>query len=464
MTDTPTDYPVEVGTDEYFDPNAVSDSWPGILGLNMRTHHWWQGDAAWDTYEELGPGEGSIHTTVPDSSASNGDSAAPGGTPGSLAEILVPNVNGIPLTQCVEDGTEGDLVGLESNSVQILLQGVQDIGDFFFPVNPEELTVDFGQDNDYDTDVIGVGEITIPGTPRLESVSWSSFLPVRFDDSYVSIPAGLLYNPDYAMWKLIESKRRRLVMFLTIGGTPWNDFVIIKGLKWSVKAGEPGDIYYNIELKRYKDVSIQTVTVPNAGITDPRDAPVLQGPNQNQGGGANPTPDNPNGSDGSRGANEVPVNTAPNIYGPAPTIADSLRRIGAGASQDLVQTDYTVGLSGLYGQSLQQVFEDLVRQGFGLYNTLDTLIADNADNPTTVFGYDYYSPSGRKQKVGEYAPNEPLPLGTLIKYWKLIKIQAPPVAQPQSTAAILSGPIVSPGSSPGADLLKRLGITLPGGP
>src|SRR5438552_12068471 len=51
---------VEVSSEEYFDPNATSEQWPGAVGLQIRVHHWWQGDVAWDTFDELGPTDQSI--------------------------------------------------------------------------------------------------------------------------------------------------------------------------------------------------------------------------------------------------------------------------------------------------------------------------------------------------------------------------------------------------------------------
>jgi len=333
---------------------------------------------------------------------------------------------------------------------------VQDIGDFWFPVNPEEIACDFGEDNDYDTDVIGVGEIVIPGTSKLESVGWSSFLPNQYDAGYVSIPAGLMHEPNYAMQKLIETKRQRSVCFLVIGGTPWNDYVVIKSLKWSAKAGEPNDIYYDIEFKRYRDVSIQTVEVPGAGVEDPRDAPTTQPAKKTQGDGSGviPTDSNPDGNDGTNDQH-VDVNADPTTQStgtPAPTVTDSLGRLGSVGSSQLVQENYPVG----YNQSLEGVYEDLKRQGFGAYNTLESLASDNKDSPTT-FLVSTGSAADRKPTVGAYATNEPLPVGTFIKYWKTIKVYVPPVTDksPGSAAAIASGgPAVTaaPGS-PAAALL-----------
>lgn len=460
------------GTDEYFDPNATSDSWPGVVGLNMRTLHWIQGDEAWDTYEEIGPGDQSVDTGDPNAAGDQGtpdDGTPPGGTPGPTDPRLrtdVPAVNGIPLTWCEEDGNVGDLIGADdTNTITIILQNVQDIGDFYFPVNPEEIVCTFPEDNDYDTDVVGLGEITIPGTSKLETISWSSFLPMQYDNGYVSIPSGLMHPPDYAMQKLIETKRQRLVCFLTVGGTPWNDYVVIKTLNWSSKAGEPGDIFYDITLKRYRSVSIQTVAVPDYGVTDPRDAPALQGPSTDPGSGPAATDSNPNGSDQTV-TGEVPVNTDPTVGSSnpgvtQPDVTQSLNRLGTVGSDQVVQDSYSVGFAGAQGQSLQQVYEDLISRGLGDYNSLDKMMSDNKNQDVTILGNE--PPFARtKTKIGDFAPDEPLPIGTQVLYWKIQKTGTynPPYVPPDKNQ-----PSVAPGSP--ADKIthvQRSDVVVPGSP
>jgi len=425
--------------DQYFDPQATSDSWPDVTGLQMKALHWSQGDEFWDTYEEIGPTDQSITGQNPDPTASVAGDAPPGGTPGPVSPTGVSDVGGVPLQWCEEDGIIGDLIGAQDNTIQIVLQGVQDVGDFYFPVNPEELTASFDADNDYEVDAIGIGELIIPGAQRLESIGWSSFFPINYDDGYVSIPSGLMLDPNYAMQKLIETKRERLVCFLTIGGTPWNDYVLIKTLKWTSKAGEPGDIYYDIEFKRYRETSIQTLPVPFAGVEDPRDNPANQGPNTDTGQKPPPTQDNPNGSDQSNG-NEVPVNTAPTDTASTPplTPSEGLARVGSGLDKQIVQSTYTTQRF----MSLQEVYEDIKRQGNGEYNTLDKLRSDNANqpvgwilNPTKGSAADILG--SRKNTVGDYADSEQLPIGTILKCYVKTKIEPPPYVPPKTPGSLV---------------------------
>jgi len=262
-------------------------------------------------------------------------------------------------------------------------------------------------------------------------VGWSSFLPLNYDDGYVSIPSGLLYEPDYAMQKLIETKRNRLICFLTIGGTPWNDFVVIKSLKWSAHAGEVGDIFYDIEFKRYRDVTIQTVDIPGAGVTDPRDAP-----SSSRSQATTPNSDNPNGSDSTQ-PQEQQVNAAPTdaaSVAVAPVTVspqDALNRLGGGFSDDrIVQDTYTVMRPGM---AITDVFDDLKRQGQGDYNSIEKLMSDNANNPVSYPSFLGITPGvpdsfvKTHTKVSDFSQTDAFPLGTKFWYMKRLKLVSPPV-------------------------------------
>jgi hypothetical protein len=244
-------------------------------------------------------------------------------------------------------------------------------------------------------------------------------------------------------------------MRLVIGGTPWNETVIIKSLKWYVKAGEPGDIFYDIEFKRFRTAEISTVVTPNAP-TDPRDYPTYQGPPHQVGSAApvggpnapdgfflNPAtgqyeplrPNDPNQGDGTNpdAVNLNPAPGQPGFIGPVPNPSEESHLVrprdsGAGL-QDKPTTKvdtYTIGAtnpSGVNwrGQTLSEVYEAIKDRG---PNSLDGLTALNrgmaAKNP---FAAPKYGPHGEKidtpakNNVEDYDPyTDPLPVGVSIKY------------------------------------------------
>ena len=53
------------------------------------------------------------------------------------------------------------------------------------PVNPEEIDVKCPTDHKT-YDIIGVGEIVVPGKPSLKEVSWESFFPGDRQAAYVN--------------------------------------------------------------------------------------------------------------------------------------------------------------------------------------------------------------------------------------------------------------------------------------
>jgi hypothetical protein len=478
---------VEVGSDDYFDPKATDPQWPNILGLNMRVHHWWQGDDAWDTYETLGPGPNSV--SMGSGSRSQGQQGEARGSDGITHDnsigvpTLDPNnttpppdpalnsamyVDGLLLTPCIDDnGLPNGLFGIQGEAIQIWLSGVYnyqveglDQGQMVFPVPPEELSADFPTDNDFDADVIGLGEITIPGTEKLESIGWSSFFPRDYDASYVTIPFGWMPTPQDAIVALIWTKRYRIPCTLSIGGTPWSEQVIIKSLKWTVKAGEPGDIYYDIQFKRYRTTVISTVVIPKPPVS----SDTLTNPLGDRGG--LPATTSPRGSDGTQ-VNEVPVVPGAGEPGSAldlPVVAPLVPPI-APRESSITTGQWPVGNAGafIFGtDSLSDVYEQIKLTSSGDLNSLSGLRVLNKDQPvSTPVLRSYASPSTPapgtptpsdtltnpmrgdtyKTKISDFGDNEPLPPGTMVLYAQIIKIvsTAPtPIGTPAQRAAAVT--------------------------
>src|SRR5437588_296530 len=464
---------VEAESNEYFDPNATDPAYPGALGLQIKQRTYWQGDVVFNTFETLGPVMGLPwpQGTLIVSSSQAATDPAPQGVDASGNPLPIPGQTAAGFSQlppgfgpgtadpsteipCDPDGIFGPMFGDSPAEIKILLQGVYGIGDLYFPVPPEELTGDFPQDNDGDTDTLA-GEITIPGTEKLESIGWTSFFPRDYNDTYCVVPLDQMPDPMDAIVGLIWSKRLRLPLNLIITGTPWHDTVVIKTLKWTYKAGEPGDIYYDIQFKRYRSASVTSVALPNAPV-DPRDYPTYQGP---------PPVATPYGpepqyflnpatnsyevirgidastaqvSDGTTSAVDPDPPSAPQTFlNPSTSNYEPITSQGATpgvflvapppppAPTKVILSEYTIGAavnwrgtSLVSGQTFRQFYEDVKNKNS--QNTFDALkelnkdaSADNFPLALTVFA--------TKHKVSEYDPNyEPLPLGTKLKYWNTV--------------------------------------------
>lgn len=139
------------------------------------------------------------------------------------------------------------------------------------PVNPEELLVSYPTDNK-DHDVIGIGQVVVQRKPALKEVSWEGFFPASRSDPYVNSDAD---NPEDYVKKIENSMKSRQKIRLIITRDKLYDTnmrCIVSEFETTDKGGEPGDIYYSITLREYRDYSPQTVSI----ITTPAARPEQQ--------------------------------------------------------------------------------------------------------------------------------------------------------------------------------------------
>lgn len=139
-----------------------------------------------------------------------------------------------------------------------------------FPVNPEEYSIEYPEDNET-YNVLGIGEVVQPRLPGLASVSWEGLFPGAPDAPYV-LTAGEFWTPEQYIDFLNRCKRERTVLLFTANryledGTPLFDTkmkVVVADFEVSEKGGETGDFYYEITLTEYRDFQPGTVTFTGA--------------------------------------------------------------------------------------------------------------------------------------------------------------------------------------------------------
>lgn len=135
------------------------------------------------------------------------------------------------------------------------------------PVNPEEIDITLAGENSTH-DVMGTGEIVVPRKPKLREASWSSFLPEYSDETFVENHI----NPENfvsAIKNAMENKTVGRLIISRSGLFDTNFRCIITEFETQDKGGEPGDIYYTINLKEYKDYQPKRITI----LTTPNSAP-----------------------------------------------------------------------------------------------------------------------------------------------------------------------------------------------
>lgn len=141
-----------------------------------------------------------------------------------------------------------------------------------FPVNPESYQI--SRDNDNGTyNVLGVGPIMVPRTPKLQVITWSGLLPGRPEGGVLT--SGRFQPPEFYIRFLQKAMDERAVVRFVANrcledGTPLFDTnleVLATSFHTEERGGETGDFYYELGLTEYRDYSAKTVVLrqPEAG-------------------------------------------------------------------------------------------------------------------------------------------------------------------------------------------------------
>lgn len=137
---------------------------------------------------------------------------------------------------------------------------------FSVPVLPEKIEFSEGGTNKT-YDVIRLGEVNTIGTPKLTDITYQSFFPKNIGN-YVN--ADELFEPTVYVKKIKEWREdRQKIRFIFLGeGIQINDLFTIENFKFWEESGQVGDIYYSLDLKRYKNYSpIKLIKEEVNGVT-----------------------------------------------------------------------------------------------------------------------------------------------------------------------------------------------------
>lgn len=133
------------------------------------------------------------------------------------------------------------------------------------PVNPESYSITKDNENG-NYNVLGVGPIMIPRTPKLQTASWSGLLPGR-DGLGAVLTSGAFQPPkfyiDFLQAAMDEKWIVRFVCnrYMENGDAIFdtNMEALVTRFKTEERGGETGDFYYDIALSEYRDYSPKTV-------------------------------------------------------------------------------------------------------------------------------------------------------------------------------------------------------------
>lgn len=137
------------------------------------------------------------------------------------------------------------------------------------PVNPAEVTIK--REKQYETvNILNLGEIDFPTGEKLKEISFSSFFPKHYDSSYCRYPD--LPDPQEAMDQLEAWTNSKKPVRLIITETAINLLVLIAAFPSYFRGGEPGDVYYDLTCRTWREVKVRTAAeVARAAV-----APVAQ--------------------------------------------------------------------------------------------------------------------------------------------------------------------------------------------
>ena len=128
------------------------------------------------------------------------------------------------------------------------------------PVLPEKLAVRFPGKNETAT-VLELGEVNRIRAKGLGEISWESHFPAR-SAPYVTGWEGV--SPEEYIRDIEEARDSRESGRFSLTGTGLNInlAVAVEDFSYEERGGEPGDVYYSIKLKEWKDYSAVRVSLP----------------------------------------------------------------------------------------------------------------------------------------------------------------------------------------------------------
>jgi len=135
------------------------------------------------------------------------------------------------------------------------------------PVNPGEVTI--RREKQYETvNILSLGEVDFPTGEKLKEISFSSFFPRDYDPGYcqyVDIPDPQIAMNQLTAWTVGEKPVR-----LIITETLINVLVLLITHVTTFKGGEPGDVYYDLSCRTWREVKARTAVEAVTPVASPR--------------------------------------------------------------------------------------------------------------------------------------------------------------------------------------------------
>lgn len=146
------------------------------------------------------------------------------------------------------------------------------------PVNPAEVGI--RREKQYETiNIMNLGEVDFPTGEKVKEITFSSFFPSEYD-SYCNYPD--IPDPQEAMNQLTAWTLGKKPVRLIITDTIINVLVLVSVHNTILKGGEPGDVYYDVTCRTWREIKVRTSaeaaasTAAPPGTAQQRDRPDLK--------------------------------------------------------------------------------------------------------------------------------------------------------------------------------------------
>ncbi len=125
------------------------------------------------------------------------------------------------------------------------------------PVHPEEIKIKSLSNNESMT-VTDLGEVVVMQSPPADVISFSSFFPAS---SFPGIQVSSVTSPKTLIERIIKWKASTTPVHFICTALNISDYYTIEEFNYSEVGGDPGTYQYDIEMKKYQEVSTRQVTV-----------------------------------------------------------------------------------------------------------------------------------------------------------------------------------------------------------
>lgn len=138
--------------------------------------------------------------------------------------------------------------------------------EFKFPVNPEEVSI--SRQKGFETvNILSHGEYDFAQGEKVKEISFSSFFPMEYDESFCNCKVDELPDPQEAMNTVNTFLLSAQPLQFIITETAVNVPVIVSSHQSTFRGTEPGDVSFDITLRTWRDMKLARKLGSNGSST-----------------------------------------------------------------------------------------------------------------------------------------------------------------------------------------------------